>query len=301
MTKFWKAKKRRKHRPGPVYDTAMRGVFEGDPAAACDLLGIEITLPSGIPEILPTSFPVTTKSADLLLRVGSDRLAHIEYARHATADLVPRMLGYRSLFMLAHHHDLLVQHVIVLGDGRVRGHDQPTTQRFWLDLNVVYLRELDPSRCLVNASMAPLAALGRGSPDDRAQAYSEALTKIYKEGGPRVGELLTWTTVLATITVDPIIMRKIVEEVGMTVEDTTELFKGLVWGQTLITSAREEGLEQGVEQSLVVRLEERFGSDTDVRAIAHRLALWPDAASAFRAITAASSLADLADAQPPPT
>ena len=66
---------------------------------------------------------------------------------------------------------------------------------------------------------------------------------------------------------------------------------------TLITSAREEGLEQG----FVVRLEERFGSDTDVRATAHRLASWPDAASAFRAITAASSLADLADADPSPT
>ncbi|HST84303.1 MAG TPA: hypothetical protein VLL08_21380 [Kineosporiaceae bacterium] len=284
-----------------MFDTVMRGVFEGDPVAACGLLGIEITTTSGAPEVLPASFPAVTKSADLLLRVGPGRLAHIEYARQATSDLVPRMLGYRSLIMLAHLGEQLTQYIVVLGGGRVRGHDDPTTQRFWLDLKVLYLRELDPAACLADAALAPLAALGRGSPAARAEAYAQALRVVYKEGGPRTGELLAFTTVLATITVDAIIMKKIVEEVGMTVEDTTEFFRGLAWGQTLLEQGLEQGLERGLEQGLVARLQERFGTAAEIPAIAHQLARWPDPASAYRAITAAAALTDLADAQPPRT
>ena len=210
--------------PGPVYDSAVRGVMAGDPVAACRLLNIPITTPSGVPQILPTSFPIATKSADLLLRVGPGRLAHVEYVRRATTDLV-----------------------------------------------------------------------ARGSPSEHARCYEEALRLIHKEGGPRARELLTFATELAAITLDRSIIRTIIEEVGMTVEDEAEFFRDLPWGQTLIRT----GIEQGLEQSLVWRLEERFGTDAEVRAIAHRLATWPDHASAFRAITAAESLAELANTEPP--
>ncbi len=55
----------------------LSGFCARDPAAVCDLLDIEITLPGGVPEILPNSYPVTTLTADLLLRVGPNRLAHV--------------------------------------------------------------------------------------------------------------------------------------------------------------------------------------------------------------------------------
>jgi hypothetical protein len=70
----------------------MRALMEGDPAAACRLLGVRA---EGVPVVLPSVFPTHHLDVDLLLRVGPGRLAHVEYVRRASGDLVMRMLGYR--------------------------------------------------------------------------------------------------------------------------------------------------------------------------------------------------------------
>jgi hypothetical protein len=138
----------------------MRGLMEDDPVAACELLGVEV---AGRPEVLPSVFSPGILTADLLLRVGPGRLAHVEYVRRASSDLAVRMLGYRWAVMREREGELLSQHVIVLGEGWVRGHDDLEQNGFRLDLNVIYLREVDPAGWLQNPSLAPLAALGRGS------------------------------------------------------------------------------------------------------------------------------------------
>jgi hypothetical protein len=83
-------------RPGPVYDAAMRGVIEADPGVICRLLEIPVGTPNGAPELLPASFPSPgqTLHADLVLRVGPDQLAHVEYERRPTGNLVARMHAY---------------------------------------------------------------------------------------------------------------------------------------------------------------------------------------------------------------
>jgi hypothetical protein len=292
-------------RPGPVYDTAMRGVIEGDPVAACRLLGIEVV---GQPQTLTTSFPIVTLAADLLLRVGPARLAHVEYVRRATGDLVTRMLGYRWAISRDHPGDQLSQHIVVLGGGRVRGHDHPARTGFLLDLKILYLRELDPATLLASPSLAPLAALGRGSPSDRAEACTEALRLIGTSGGIRAEGLVRCTTVLATITLNTPTIWKIVEEVGMAVESIAELFRDTAFGQALVQQGREQGLERGMargmeqgmeqgrEQLLVALLEDRFGSHRVIPALARCLTGWADAGSAVHAITTAASLEELSSA-----
>jgi hypothetical protein len=66
------------NRLGPIFDSTMRGVIEGDPMAACGLLGIEAATE---PEILPSEFAAWSMRVDLLMRVGPGRLVHVEYGR----------------------------------------------------------------------------------------------------------------------------------------------------------------------------------------------------------------------------
>ena len=81
----------------------------------------------------------------------------------------------------------------------------------------------------------------------------------------------------------------------MTVAD---FMRDLPWGQEMLRTGREEGREEALLESLVWRLEERFGTEPDVRPAARHLATWPDHA-AFRAVTAAASLDELIDTVPP--
>jgi hypothetical protein len=185
-------------RKGPIFDTAMRGVMEADPGAVCWLLGVQV---EGSPQVLPAVFPIGKLEVDLLLRVAVDQLVHVEYVRRVDADLVHRMLGYRSVIS-RDHPGRLSQHVVVLGEGNVRGHEDPVGTGFWLDLNVIYLRDVEPGRLLEVPSLAPLAAMGRGSPTARAEAYAQSLRLVRKFGGSRAARLMQFTTVLATITLD---------------------------------------------------------------------------------------------------
>jgi hypothetical protein len=280
------------HQPGPVYDAVTRAVMESDPAAACRLLGIPITTPNGAPEVLPAKFPViSTRESDLVLRIGPNELAHVEYVRRVDDDLVPRMLDYRARIMLAHKDDTLRQYVLVLGEGTVRGHDEPAAKHFWLGLAVVYARDLDPEWCLSEPSLAPLAPLGRGSPAERAQHYKNALRTIQKHDGPNSGALLTCTSVLATITLDLSIIEQIAEEVEMTVAD---IMLQLPWGREVLQVGLETGREEGREETLTLLLEQRFGRDHDVRPIARHLATWTDHGAALHAILTVDHLDDLA-------
>ena len=106
--------------PGPIYDAALRGVMEADPAATCRFLGIPFT---GVPELLPTEFPAWKKAVDLLMRVDPEWLAHVEYARRGDRKLVVRMLEYRCLIMRDYPESEVVQHTweeVRSADGRAR-------------------------------------------------------------------------------------------------------------------------------------------------------------------------------------
>jgi hypothetical protein len=128
--------------PGPVFDAALRGVMEGDLLTATRLLGIPVTAPRGVPEVLPASFvyPVGTLHADLVLQVGPARLAHVEYQGRDLADIVVRMLGYRWVIMRKYPTAVLSQHVVIIGHGRVKPHVDPVMRQFWRVVNAIFLR-----------------------------------------------------------------------------------------------------------------------------------------------------------------
>jgi hypothetical protein len=187
--------------PGPIYDAAMRGVVEGDPAAFCRLLDIAVSTGGGQPELLSASFasPERTLHADLLLRVGPTRLVHVEYERRPSVDLIARMFVY-LLAILNHHSGAKVsQHVVVLGTREIREYPGTAVHVFWKSVSVCFLRDVDPARFLKEVSLAPMAALGRGDDARRTSVFAEAVTMIRDGGGSRMQDLLEFAATLASI------------------------------------------------------------------------------------------------------
>jgi hypothetical protein len=273
-------------RPGPIYDAVMRGMFEADLPGACQLLGVPITVS---PQAINATFPATTFSADLLARVGPNRLMHVEYVRKGSDELVPRMLIYRGLILRDHPKHVVSQHVIVLGEGRVQGHDDFAKHGFTMDLHVLYLRDADPQRFLGHPNFAPLAVLPVGDPQEQIRSAKELIDVLRRDGGDRTAELLEFAWVLARITIGQEIMGKIAEEDGMSLEAMRIIFRETA----LATELRAEGRDEGREQLLEALLHDRFGAQPELVAVAQNLARWADVAAAIHAVTAANSFEDV--------
>jgi hypothetical protein len=293
-------------RPGPVYDTALRRLMERDLTALGALIGVPVSAQA---RILSAKLPVSTLEADLLISPEPGHLIHVEYARTGTPDLAARMLVYRGLIVREHPSQRLTQYVIVLGDGRVRSH--PDLRDLESHLTVIYLRDLDPATLLSHPGLVPLAVLGHATPEQRVQVFTDSVGLIRSHGGPRLPENLEFAGLLASIRLDPTTIERIIEEAGMTAESIAEFFRPTKTAQLLLNEGREEGREEGLTAGreegltagrtgvLAYLLRDRFGDHPDLTAVAHQLATWPDASTAVRAITDASSFADVL-ATPPP-
>jgi hypothetical protein len=300
-----------KRHPGPVYDTAIRGVLEGDPSAVCRLLGILVTTPGQKPVVLSTSFayPVGALYADLVMRVGPGRLVHIECERKLSADeMVARMLGYRGVIQRRHRGEVLSQYLLVLEGGRVSEFIDPVLSWFWRRLGVLFLRDVDPEMLLAEPSLAPLAVLGRGDQKARVQVLGRALAVVRDEGGERATELRAFAVALARIRLEESTINNIVREVDVTPQEfMAEMIWNGNWGAEIrrdmrnkftkegLVEGREQGREQGREHLLVALIQDRFGAHPDTSAVAEELIGRMDDREAVHAVTSATSLADLTD------
>jgi hypothetical protein len=284
-------------RIGPVYDTALRHLMETDMNAACRLLHVPVT---GKPKLLSAALSTTKLEADLVVRTAPSRLMHVEYMRDSSSDLVARMLIYRGFIRRKYPGEWLGQHVIVLGDGWVKGYDDPT-QGFTLDLHVMYLRQMDPEVFLAEPALAALAVLSRGDAQARAQAYAASLRAIQDAGGPHRAERLELAAMLAPIRLDLDTIERVTEEAGMSIEELAEFYSEAKFAQRQRQQARDEGreegrdegLDQGRVETLAALLHDRFGEHPDLLTAARNLAGWPDKSAAIRVITGASTVEDL--------
>jgi hypothetical protein len=282
-------------RPGPVYDRAMRGVVANDPAAVCRVFGIAVTTESGAPELISASFasPQGVGHTDALLRVGPDRLAHLEYQCRAVNDLVARLWVYLGAIMSWHPEAQITQYVLVLGKGTVEEPSDETKRDFWKRVVVIFLREMDPAVFLSEVNLSPMAVLARGSLEERTEVFRTALISIQKENPPRLDNLLDYAATLARITLDKAKVRKITDEVVMSdvmvQEFAGEIFSETEWGRAL----ERKGVRAGHERTLGLVLKDRFGDRPGLLDVASRLSRWPDDAAAVHAIFSAGSLEEL--------
>jgi hypothetical protein len=215
----------------------------------------------------PATFALPTVTADLLIGAGRNRLMHVEYESCPRRTLVTRMFNYRARIMTLYPRARLTQFVIVLGDGRVRGHDD-VSNGFILDLRVIYLREHDPAEFLHDPVLAPLAVLARGRRKARERSFSAALRLIRDSGHPWTGELLQTAETLALIRLDETTIARIRKENAMSIQPLVDHYRNTEVGLHLQRLGREEGREA----MLSALLHSRFGPDVDATAIARQLA-----------------------------
>jgi hypothetical protein len=255
----------------------------------------------------PTAFAVPNIFADLLITTGKNRLMHVEYETAPGKSLVSRMFNYRARIMTLHPEARLTQFVLVLGNGRVRGHDD-VRNGFILDLRVIYLRERDPAEFLGNPVLAPLAVLTRGPRKRREKSFGAALRLIRDSDHPWAGELFQIAETLALIRLDPATIDRIRKENGMSIQPLVDHYRNTEVGHHLQRLGREEGREEGLERGrqeekekmLLALLHTRFGEKPEAAAIVQRLAGWTEAA-AIEAILSAPDIQTLFERIAEPT
>jgi hypothetical protein len=268
----------------------MRAIAAADPSAFCEWLEVEVD--GDRPELLSADFPAETLHADLVARVGQDRLLHVEFIRKPERDMAIRMVGYRAHLMKRHPGASIGQVAIILGEGWLQSCDDPANG-FALGLRNVYLRERDADPLLARPVLAPVAVLAKGDVDARG-AYLATAYKLAEPMPEGLRSMLRQAALdLATITLDRSTIDRIRKESGMTVESIADFYSETEVGQELGRRGIEQGIEQGIERTLAALLRSRFGNHGQVRAIAGQLARLPDQALAIDMIVRAQSLEDL--------
>lgn len=271
------------------YDTAMRRWVERHLPEVVGWLDPTVAdlAPSAYTRQVAT-FALPTISADLLTTAGKNRLVHIEYETSPRKSLITRMFNYRARIMTLYPRRRLTQHVIVLGNGRVHGHDDESNG-FILHLHVVYLRERDPDDYLRNPVLAPLAVLTKGRRAKRERSFAAALRLIQDSGLPGADELLMTAETLAHIRLDPTTIDRVRKENGMSIQPLVDHYRNTEVGHHLQRIGRESMLRAAVLS--------RFGEIPEVPAIVSRLSSWTEI-EAMSAIVSAPDPGTLLKVEP---
>jgi hypothetical protein len=272
----------------------MRKLVADDLPAFAELLNVPIDDDQF--EIISESFAAETLYTDLLARVGANRLLHVEYVRSPTRDVPARITGYRAQIMRRHPGKSITQFAIVLGEGRLQSCDDPPNG-FKLGLKTLYVRDCDPQFLLANPHRAPLAVLAQGSTDKRIENLRTVMKMTRKE--PDGAFLAEAALTLATITLDRSTIARVMEELGMTVEDIAEFYSETTFGRAIHDHGREQGREEASVLALGALLRDRFGEHAQIQVLAERLAKSPDLDAVIHTINQAHSIDDLLDQAPP--
>jgi hypothetical protein len=207
------------------------------------------------------------------------------------------MFNYRARIMTLYPQMRLTQHVLVLGNGRVRGHDD-VRNGFTLDLRVIHLREQDPADFLIDPVLAPLAVLTQGPRKRREKSFGAALRLIRDSGHPQLGELFQIAETLALIRLDSATIDRIRKENGMSIQPLVDHYRNTEVGHHLQRLGMERGRREEKETMLLALLHSRFGDNPGAQKVVQRLAAWTESA-AIDAILCAPDLETLLTAEPP--
>jgi len=255
---------------------------------------------------LNTELPGSSMRADLLARTP-EGIVHVEFVKDRSPNLDLRMVEYWLRVRYQERDTPLEQYVLVLGDDVVVPDRCVDRGRVVLSWSVVRLGELDPGPLLDCPTTAALAALCRGTPEQRAAVLTVAAELIAATDPDRGRTLLDAATILASIVLPAPIIDTALKEatVPVLIRDTPlgrEIYEaGVQEGRAEgVQEGRAEGVQEGRAEGVrlaVLRLtglmlRQRFGDDQRIDAIAERLAGLPDEQRLTR-IAAATGLDDL--------
>ncbi len=288
-------------RPGPVYDDAMKILADDDLGAVLSLVGVH----GEGAERLNVELAGSAVRADLVARTPAG-IVHVEFVKDRTPNLDLRMLEYRSRLHSQERDTPVVQYVLVLGDGVVVPDRYVDGWQLTCAWSVVRVGDQDPATLLRSPTTAAIAALGRGTPVERAAVLTTAAALIADAEPDRSRTLLGAAATLASIVLPGSIIETALKEATMPV-----LVRDTPLGRQLAEEIRQEireeirqEIREEVRQEIreegrqaVVRLtglvlQRIFGDDPRVEAIAERMAELPDGERIDR-LAKATSLDDL--------
>jgi hypothetical protein len=274
------------------YDASMRRWAEANLAAFAGWLDPSVAcLPKHDFARQPASFAIPILHGDLLFTAGRGRLMHVEYETSPDGALVIRLFNCRGRIMSLFPEQHLTQYVIVLGDGKVTGHDD-LANGFILDVTVICLREMDSAVFLADPVLAPLAVLARGSEKQREQFLAEAFQVIMKSNHPQNLGLLETAEALALIRLPAKVVTQIRKGTGMALDPFKWWYINSELGAEYREEIEDRCRERVQERVLLAFLRSRFAERSEVAEVAHRLASWPEGA-AIEAVVGAADPAEL--------
>jgi hypothetical protein len=288
--------------PDWVYEEAAGRLFRMAPESHLKLLGVPVTGPI---EFLPMPGPENPKPTSIqLYRLSDGRAAQVHCVQKVPKDLVPTMGLHRAALLQTHPIDNLEQYVVVLGDGTVRRHDDPVHTGRYFELNLLYVKDVEPEWFALSSGFALLC---------RSRA------------APWVSQLLQPAgATLEPFVVPPDAGADVLHEMdenqpGIPAQLVSLFFdgrfgpppdvplaaRGSGWAAALTTALalhaitefgsvrRLIGRREGIADVLGDVLRERFGRHPDIPALAYQLAGLPDLDAVLQIITAADELDDL--------
>jgi hypothetical protein len=230
-----------------------------------------------------------------LYRLPDGRAAQVHFVHRVPPDLAPTMARYRAALRQAQPTDDLEQYVVVVGDGTIRRHDDPVHTGREFDLQLLYLKDLEPDWFLL----------------------SPAFTRLSRsKSAPTVSQILE--SVEARL--QPVPGSPVPSEDGDIPERLVSLFFagrfgpppdleypvwGSDWAAALTTALalyaitqfeevrRRIGRREGIADVLGDVLRERFGEHPNISPLAYQLAGSSDLDAVVQIITAATDLRDL--------
>lgn len=279
---------------GPRFDNLMRQLAADDLPALLALLvpAIGVDVVDGAQPV-DTSLPASTRTADLVARTHGGIL-HVEFVKDPSADLDHRMVDYRMRLRRAHPGLGITQAVLALRDLRL-----PIGYRDPVDLHqeafswsVVRICDHDAADLLGTPTTAAVAALARGTPDERLATLAVAIDLIAdRTDQERRAVLIDAAATFASIVLPTDRIRTALKEAAMPV-----LARDTPLGRELFDEGRDEGRDEGAQQATVrftaALLRRRFGDDPRVAGASQLLAELPDGERLDR-IAAATDLDEL--------
>jgi predicted transposase YdaD len=254
------------------FDATMRELFELEPAAWLEFLGIPVADP-GLVKVIDSNLSTITADADKLIRLdGVLRLIlHIEFLSGRDTGYPAQALWYNTL--VGRKHGLPVWSVVILlrpeADGpELTGEYEREVpgrgKNLWFRYDVVRVWELPPDRLLTGGlPLLPLAPVSNVAPERLSDVLTAVANRLRDEAAPELTKTLWTATAILTG------LRFPRERVGGLIEGVANMVLGIrgieeSWVyQDIFTKGRAEGEVEEARKILLGLGRKRLGEPAE--------------------------------------
>jgi predicted transposase YdaD len=235
------------------YDTTLKEIFQRPPQRLLQMLiGGEAV------EMLTVEFPaVRMRRADLVVRLSSGRIYHLELQTENDETMIVRMLEY-YFYIRRLYGQGPIQQVLYVGKERMTMSAEINDEMLKYSYQIIDIRELDGAPLLASETLEDnlIAILCRV--DEIKVAIKQIMAKIAQLTGKQRGDALIKLLILAGLRDYQQLVKEEAKEMSITLDIEQNAFLKEVFQE-----GEQKGIEKGIEkgESALLRrlLERKFG------------------------------------------